>query len=64
MTRTSTFPLHDRLTDGRLSSLLRELRGEGLSYFEIAVRVRQDLGIETSTETVRRWIALLPPPPE
>lgn len=62
MARNSTFPLHDRLTDGRLSKELLELRAQGLSYFEIALRIRQDLDIEVSTDTVRRWIALLPAP--
>lgn len=55
MARTGTFPLYDRIMEGKLSALLTEWRAEGASYQEVAHRLR-DHDINVSHETVRRWI--------
>ena len=60
MPRTSTFPLVDRLLDGRLSETLDAWRNEGLSYFDMAVRLHDDHSIEVAPETLRRWVRLGP----
>lgn len=56
MARRSTFPIYDRVLDGRLEGLLRAWRTDGLSYVEIAWKLRSEHGIEVAPETVRRWI--------
>lgn len=53
MARTSTFVLYSRIFEG-LPELLRDLRTEGVSYGEIAHRLR-DKDINVTDETVRRW---------
>ena len=52
--RTGTFPLHNRLLDGKLVKMLADWRAEGLSHEQIA-RELHAKGVEVSTETVRRW---------
>lgn len=52
--RTSTFDLHDRAFRGDLKKTLRALRSQGLSYDEIAFRLR-DEGVAVSRSTVHRW---------
>lgn len=54
MARTSSFPLHDRAHGGGLANELRGYRAEGLSYAEIAFRLRE-AGTVVSPSTVHRW---------
>jgi hypothetical protein len=51
----SIYPLANRLFDGRLRATLRRWRRQGLSYTEIAYRLRADYDIAVSDETVRNW---------
>lgn len=54
--RTSAFPLYDRLLDGRLADILRDLiADQGLSYEEATYRLRSEHEVEVSKSTVRRW---------
>lgn len=55
MSRTSTFPLHDRALDGKLTKLLTDWRDENLSYAEIAFRLRTEHQMNVSASTVMRW---------
>lgn len=55
MGRQSLFPLFDRILDGTLADRLRDARQQGLSYNEIAIRLRDD-GVKVTGETVRRWV--------
>lgn len=55
MAGVSSFPLADRLLDGRLADLLTELRDEGESYESIAFKLRDEHDIRISMGTVRRW---------
>jgi hypothetical protein len=56
MPATNTFPLVDRILDGRLTQRLTEWRAEGLSFTAIALRLHDDHGIDVTHETVRRWL--------
>ena len=47
--------LHDRIHEGRLRPLLREWSNEGLSFDEMAYRLR-GIGVTASRTTVRRWL--------
>ncbi len=51
--RTSTFDLHDKIIGGDLRTRLRAWRSEGLSFEEIAYRLRPDIVVSRSTVT--RW---------
>lgn len=55
-----TFPLYDRILDGRLGEMLADWRGEDPrpSWAEISYRLR-DHDIIVTAETVRRWAARL-----
>ena len=53
MSTPSTFPLHDRLVHGQLERMLRTMRAEGLTYDEIAWRLKPDVNVSRST--VARW---------
>ena len=44
----------DKLLGGRLEANLRDWRGEGKSYDEIA-RLLAGMGIDVTSESVRRW---------
>lgn len=55
MSRTPSFPLYDRILEGRLSALLQELRAAGQSLPEIRDTLRDDYDISVSVATVRRW---------
>lgn len=50
-----TYPLVDRIVDGRLESLLREWRADGLSHEAIARRLAVDFDVDVTGETVRVW---------
>jgi len=50
------FPLADKALGGSLVGLLRDRRGEGESYEDIA-RELHGLGVAVSGETVRKWCA-------
>lgn len=52
---TDSYLLHDRILDGRLGKMLDDWRAEGLSFPEIAFRLRTEHDIKVSDETVRRW---------
>lgn len=56
MAPPSTFDLYDRLLNGRLTNLLADGRAGGLSFEDIAFRLRSE-GVEVSASTVRRWCA-------
>lgn len=56
--RTSTYPLYDRILNGRLGELLMGWRDEGASPNEMAYRLR-DRGVTVSPDTVRRWLKTL-----
>lgn len=55
MSGSSTFPLHDRVLDGRLRPLLKKWRKAGISYQEIAFKLRTEHQIEVNPTTVMRW---------
>jgi len=61
MAPRGTYPLVDRLLDGTLAARLRTQRAEGLSYDEIAARLRDDGVVAVSGETVRQWCLALEP---
>lgn len=50
----SQYPLADRLVGGNLDQRLACWRAEGLSFHEIAFRLREH-GVTVTGETVRRW---------
>lgn len=51
----TTFPLVDRLLDGRLAEILTSWRAEGLSYETMARRLEADHDVTVSIATVYRW---------
>jgi len=54
--RTSTFHAYNGMSDGSLARQLAEWRDEGLPLAEMQFRLRADLSINVSVETVRRWL--------
>lgn len=50
-----TFPLYDRLLNGKLTQLLADWQAEGLSATAMAFELR-DRDCVVSPETVRRWL--------
>lgn len=56
----STFHLYDRILHGQLGPMLLAWRNEDppASFMEIVVRLRR-VGVDVSTETVRRWMPLV-----
>lgn len=50
-----TFPLYDRLLDGKLTELLLEWQADEVPTEEMAYRLR-DRGVVVHSRTVRRWI--------
>lgn len=59
MGRSSTYPLVDRILDGRLAEHLTAWKAEGLSLVDITFRLRSDHDIRVSVATVQRWLANL-----
>jgi hypothetical protein len=57
MARSTTYPLVDRILDGRLGEILTTWRGEGLTLLEMTFRLRTEHDIKVSVATVQRWIA-------
>lgn len=58
-----TFPIYDRMLNGRLALLLRRWRDtEGLSLYAIADRLAADYDIHVTYKTVGRWLADLEGP--
>ena len=55
MARTASYPLIDRLLDGRLEDALRERRTGGQSFADIARWLLTEHQLTLSTDTVRRW---------
>lgn len=51
----SQFPLADRLVGGDLKERIAAWRAEGLSFNDIAIRLREEHSIAVTDETVRRW---------
>jgi hypothetical protein len=58
--RTPTFPLFDQILNGRLESILRRYRAEGLGSPTITLRLAADHGVTVSERTVARWIEDIP----
>lgn len=48
----------DRATNGALAVQVRQYRTDGVSFEEIAHKLRAD-GIQASSETVRQWVKQL-----
>lgn len=57
MSRTSTYPLVDRILGGTLGALLRTRRSEGASFDGIARELENKHRVRVSADTVRRWCA-------
>jgi hypothetical protein len=53
----SQFPLVDRLVGGDLEQRITAWRAEGVSFSEIAFRLREQHEINVTAETVRRWVS-------
>lgn len=62
MAGTSTFPLYDRLLNGRLAEFLKRWRSEGRSPVEMRDILRDEHQIKVSDATVRRWLRGLEKP--
>lgn len=60
MARTPTFHLYDRLMNGRLADTILAWQAEGVTFDEIAFRLRAE-GVVVSRETVRRWFKQIHP---
>ena len=56
MARTSTYPLVDRLLDGKLAETLSAWEAQGDGIEEITYRLRSEHDVVLSTSTVRRWL--------
>lgn len=56
MAATSALENYDRMTDGRLSTLLRALADDDVTPTKAASLVYRDFGIVVSPTTVRRWM--------
>lgn len=57
--RTSTFPVWDRATGGRLGDILRGYVDAGLKAEEITYRLRDEHDIRISRSTTYRWLEKL-----
>lgn len=55
MATGTTFPLVDKIMEGRLDEQLRRWRSESLSYEQIARRLLTDFEVDINSTTVRRW---------
>lgn len=55
MARVSSFELYNRILEGKLPTILAELRAEGLSLEDIAYRLR-DMNVQAKAGTVGRWL--------
>jgi hypothetical protein len=53
--RPSTFPLVDRILDGRLAEYIATARENGDSFERIARNLHADHGIDVTGETIRKW---------
>jgi intein-encoded DNA endonuclease-like protein len=53
MAKQSTFELYDRLARGRLTARLRRMRAQGLTYTQMAERLRPTIDVAPST--IFRW---------
>ncbi len=60
--RNPTWPLYDRLLDGKLEQTIRGLQAAGLKAPDIRDALRDDYEVAVSVPTVRRWIAALAEP--
>lgn len=49
----------DRLTDGALATILRQMRAEGESFGTIAKRLYAEHGVDVTAQTVVNWIGAL-----
>ena len=54
--KQSTYPLVDRLLDGKLADTLTGYRTEGLTFDEMVGRFKLDHQLDVSRETCRRWL--------
>lgn len=59
MARSSTYPLVDRILDGRLADLLTAWRNEGATFQDVAYRLRSEHDIKVSIATVQRWVEMV-----
>lgn len=57
MARTGTFPVYDRMHDGRLGSTLLTWKADGVPVEEMTFRLRTEFDITVSVSTVHRWLA-------
>lgn len=64
MARTGTFPVYDRMHEGRLGSTLLAWKAEGIPVEEMTFRLRTEFDITVSVSTVHRWLAHLAPAEE
>lgn len=53
---TNTYALINRVLGGHLQDLLSGWRTEGISYPEMAYKLRSEHDIAVSDETLRRWV--------
>lgn len=56
----SLYPTFDRMLDGKLGDILRDLHDSGLKWPAVAEHMRVEHGIEADPDTFRRWF--LEPP--
>jgi len=56
MARASGYPLANRALDGELGALLKQWTEEGMSYFDMAYKLRSEHDLHVSPSTVSRWI--------
>lgn len=62
MPGADTFPIYDKLLDGKLCDLLAEFRDPShpVSYERIADAIEERTGLRPGRETVRRWCEACP----
>lgn len=58
MAGSSTFPLVDRILEGRLADILTNWRAEGATFQDVAYRLRAEHDIKVSIATVQRWVEI------
>lgn len=56
MARASGYPIANRALDGELGSLLTQWSEDGLSYFDMAYKLRSEHDLQVSPSTISRWM--------
>jgi hypothetical protein len=54
--KQSTYPLVDRLLDGKLADTLIRYRDDGLTFDQMVTSLKADHDLDVSRETFRRWL--------